>query len=128
MESNGFEMIKATESVPFWDAAMVTTLGSRGCSLGVFFLVCPDTMLISLIRLSSSRKTDSFSWTNQPFDTVTNCTDTTVFNTSPFHVQAVQSNDLHYLVMDVNISVWMIDSSVSSPIRANRTVAMVSSV
>ena len=47
---------------PLWDETIVTTLLSRGWSLGVLFLVRPDTMLISLIRLSSNRNTDSFSW------------------------------------------------------------------
>lgn len=47
---------------PLWDEAIVTTLLSKGWSLGVLFLVRPDTMLISLIRLSSNRNTDSFSW------------------------------------------------------------------
>lgn len=53
---------------PLWDEVIVTTLLSRGWSLGVLFLVRPDTMLISLIRLSSNRNTDSFSWsaTRQP--------------------------------------------------------------
>ncbi|TNN81259.1 hypothetical protein EYF80_008593 [Liparis tanakae] len=45
-----------------WDEAIVTTLLSKGWSLGVLFLVRPDIMLISLIRLSSNRNTDSFSW------------------------------------------------------------------
>lgn len=47
---------------PLWDEVIVTTLLSKGWSLGVLFLVRPDTMLISLIRLSSNRNTDSFSW------------------------------------------------------------------
>lgn len=47
---------------PFWDEAIVTTLLSKCWSLGVFFLVRPDAMLISLIRLSSNKNKDSFSW------------------------------------------------------------------
>lgn len=50
------------QSPPFGDEVIVTTLLSKGWSLGVFFLVRPDTMSISLIRLSSNRNTDSFSW------------------------------------------------------------------
>lgn len=49
-------------SSPLCDEAIVTTRLRNGWILGIFFLVRPDTMLISLIRLSSNRNTDSFSW------------------------------------------------------------------
>lgn len=51
-----------TNHLPFWDADMVSTLCSSGWSFGIFFLVRPETKCISLIRLSSNRKTPSFSW------------------------------------------------------------------
>lgn len=64
--NNNIPIIKhvaeSSQTTPVWDAAIVTTLFSKGCSLGVFFLVRPVTILISLIRWSSNRKTDSFSW------------------------------------------------------------------
>lgn len=53
------------QSSPFWELDIVSTLGSNCCSFGIFFLVCPERKLISLIRLSSKRKTPSFSWKNK---------------------------------------------------------------
>lgn len=48
-------------NTPLCDEAIVTTWLRNGWILGIFFLVRPDTMLISLMRLSSNRKTVSFS-------------------------------------------------------------------
>lgn len=53
--------VRVMLNTPLCDEAIVTTWLRNGWILGIFFLVRPDTKLISLIRLSSNRNTDSLS-------------------------------------------------------------------